>query len=137
MADDRLTAFLHAVHSGDPEQMRAVLAEDVVVNSPILDDPIVGSGPAAGVLGLLSTIIDDLTFGEVLAGEVHSAVHLTGRVGTQAIEAIDYLAFDSAGRVRTMTVLARPLAAVVALQNRLAPTLGAPALALVPQGDGR
>lgn len=73
MADKRLTAFLHAVHSGDPDQLRAVLAEDVVVNSPILDDPIVGSGPAA----------------------------------------------------------------VVALQNRLAPTLGAPALALVPQDGGR
>ncbi|GAA5162320.1 hypothetical protein GCM10023321_47750 [Pseudonocardia eucalypti] len=55
MADKRLTAFLYAVHSGDPDQVRAVLAEDVVV----------------------------------------------------------------------------------ALQNRLAPTLGVPALALVPQEGGR
>lgn len=60
----------------------------------------------------------------MLTGEVHVAVHLTGTVDAHPIEAVDHLEFDPAGRVRTMTVLARPLAAVVALQNRLAPTLG-------------
>ncbi|WP_224391153.1 nuclear transport factor 2 family protein [Pseudonocardia sp. ICBG1293] len=136
MTDEPIRTFLDAVHSGDPERMQAVLAADVVLNSPILDEPIVGSGPATAVLGLLSSIIDDLTFGEVLTGEIHVAVHLTGTVDAHPIEAVDRLEFDPAGRVRTMTVLARPLAAVVALQNRLAPTLGAPALALVPEGAG-
>ncbi|MCE0764986.1 hypothetical protein LWC35_19065 [Pseudonocardia kujensis] len=131
MADEPLTAFLDAVHSTDPERMREVLAADAVLHSPILADPIVGAGPVAGVLGLIGGIVDDLAFGEVLVGENHSAVHLTGKVGTQPIEAIDYVAFDEAGRVRSVTVLARPLDGVVALQNRLAPTLGTPALPLV------
>jgi hypothetical protein len=135
MSQQSLSAFVQAVRSGEPDRIRQILTKDVVLNSPILDDPILGPDAVSGVLGVLAGIVDELSFGEVLVGESHYAVHLTGRVSGHALEAMEYLDLDVEGRVRALTVLARPLASVVALQNLLAPTLGAPKLSLAPAAD--
>jgi hypothetical protein len=124
MTDPKISAFANAVHSGDPERVRASLADDVVMNSPILSTPLTGADTVTRVLGLLSQMIDDLTVGEILSGEQHHAVHLSGNVGSVVIEAFDYLHLDATGLVDTITVLGRPVAGLVALQNRLAPTIG-------------
>jgi hypothetical protein len=134
--DQKLGAFIDAVRSGDAVRVHEALAADVVMNSPIVANPITGSAAVSGVLGLLAGVLGDLTFGEVLVGEKSHAVHLTGRIGELDIEAIEYLRLNADGDVDSITVLARPLESVVALQNRLASTLGMPPLSLVAVGSG-
>lgn len=133
MTDPKISAFADAVHSGDPERIRAIVAADVVMYSPILATPLTGADAVMKVLGLLTQLIDDLTFGEVLSGDHHHAVHLSGTIGTTVIEAIDYVRFDLEGRVETITVLGRPVDGLIALQNKLAPILGMPPMALTTQ----
>ncbi|MGD9529840.1 MAG: hypothetical protein AB7V44_24010 [Pseudonocardia sp.] len=136
MSDQTIGAFVDAVRRGDGARVREALAADVVLNSPIVADPITGPAAVSGILGLLAGVLGDLTFGEVLVGDSSHAVRLTGRIGERDIEAIEHLRLNADGEVDSITVLARPLESVVALQNRLASTLGMPPLSLVAARSG-
>ncbi len=57
---------------------------------------------------------------------------MTGKIDGEYVEVIEYLHLDAQEKIDSFTVFVRPLAGLVALQNRLAPALGVPALTLTP-----
>lgn len=127
-----LQPFLDAMHGGDPAAVSAHMSEDVVLRSPILADPIQGKAAVGRLLAVLLQVVDSFTVTDLIAASTHAAVFVTIRSGEVTVDGVDDMHVDAAGLVTSMTIQWRPLAAVVAMQQRLAPLIGAPALTLVP-----
>ncbi len=130
---DALTRFLDAMHSKDLDQLKADLAEDATLRSPIVPEPFVGKDKCFAVLGYLLRVVDEFNVREILPGNKLFAVFLEIRVDDIHIEGVDMMGLNEKELVDEMTIMWRPLPAVVAVQNRIAPLLGIPALSLVPQ----
>ena len=61
------------------------------------------------------------------------AIALALRVGGVDLEGLEFVHFDDRGLVDVLMVTLRPLDGLIAMQNTVAPLLGHPPLALVPQ----
>ena len=130
---DRLHLFLGALHDQDGGRVRELLSLDVSLRSPIFEDPFQGRDVVAGVLMALMDTLDEFSTVNILSGGDHYGVFLKIRLGAADVNGMDYMHLNEAGLVDEMTIMWRPLPAVVAIQNALAPKLGVPALILVPQ----
>lgn len=83
------------------------------------------------VLGHLLAVVDTFDVRELLRGDQNVAVFLRIKMDDIEIDGVDVTHLDGDGLIDSMTVAWRPLPAVVAVQNRIAPRLGLPALKLV------
>ncbi|MDG4667445.1 nuclear transport factor 2 family protein [Mycobacterium sp. 236(2023)] len=126
-----LTALLDALHHHDARSAATYLADDIVLRSPIFADPFHGREKAAAVIAHLLDAVDDFQATEILGNDRSFAVLLQLRVGDAEVEGVDVVHLNDEGKVDSMTVQWRPLPAIVAVQNRLAPAVGVPALTLI------
>lgn len=124
--------YRQAFEAGDPESVKAALAEDIVFNSPVSIKPFVGREQAGFVLASVMQVFQGLRFVDELVGPDHVGLIFEARIGERTLQGIDYLRFDEDGLIREFTVMIRPLSAVVALQNGMAPRFGAEPVALRP-----
>lgn len=127
-----LAALLAGMHAGEVDQVAENVADNIVLKSPIFADPFVGREQALAVIGHLLGAVDEFDSGEILIGEACFAVRLTLKVGAVEVEGVDIVTVDEVGKVDSMTIQWRPLPAIVAVQNRLAPAVGVPVLKLTP-----
>ena len=127
-----LEPFLDAMHRGDVAGLSAHMSQDVVLRSPILAEPIYGKAAINQLLNLLLQVVDTFEVTDLVAAETHAAVFVTVTGGDVTVEGVDDMHVNSDGLVSSMTIQWRPLPAIVAMQQRLAPLLGVPALTLVP-----
>jgi hypothetical protein len=125
-----LTAFLDAMHAGDIDGVAAHTADNVTLKSPIVVEPFEGREQVMGVLSYLLDVADDFTVLEIMPGNGHFAVLVTITVGDTVVEGVDIMGVNSQGKVDAMSIQWRPLPAIVAVQNRLAPAIGIPVLTL-------
>ncbi|AKS30861.1 nuclear transport factor 2 family protein [Mycolicibacterium goodii] len=125
-----LTALLDALHDHDAERASQHLADDIVLKSPIFADPFTGRGPATAVITHLLKAVDDFDHTDVFGGPDTFAVVLKLRAGDTEVEGVDIVHVNADGKIDAMTVQWRPLPAIVAVQNRLAPAVGVPVLTL-------
>lgn len=133
---NQMYSFLDAMHKHDLEGIKAGLADSVTIKSPIVPEPFRGKDQVMSVLEALLKIADEFNVREVLTSDGDGrqvAVILSIRAGTTEVEGVDYLSLDEQGLVDSMTIQWRPLPAIVEMQNKIAPGLGIPALALVPR----
>lgn len=111
--------------------MGAMLADDVVFNSPIAFRPFEGRAQVEHVLGAVMETLEDFRYTDELAGQTAHALVFVARIEDKQIEGIDLLRFDADDRIRDFTVLVRPLSAAVALAQAMGPKVahlkGAPA----------
>jgi hypothetical protein len=126
-----LEAFLDAMHRRDIEAAKPHIADNIVVRNPLYPEPMVGKDKMLSVLSYLLGIADKYDVVDLLRSESHFAVLHHFKFGEVEVDGVDYLHVNNAGLVDSLTVLWRPLAALVALQSRLAPLLGVPPLKLV------
>ena len=127
-----LQPFLDAMHRNESEALSVHMSEDVVLRSPILPDPVQGKDAVGRLLAVLLRAAESFVVTDLIAAETHAAVFVTIRSGAVVVEGVDDMHVDAAGLVSSMTIQWRPLPALVAMQQRLAPLIGAPALTLVP-----
>ena len=127
-----LQPFLDAMHRGDSTSLSRHMSEDVVLRSPILADPVEGKAAVSKLLAVLLRVADSFTVTDLVAADTHAVVFVTIRSGDVIVDGVDDMHVDAAGLVKSMTIQWRPLPAVVAMQQRLAPLIGAPILKLIP-----
>ena len=127
-----LNGFLEAMQKGDLDALEAHMADDVIVRSPIVVEPFRGKAAVRSVAQLLLKVVDKFTVRDVMQGSSYVAVYLGLTVGSDELDGVDCFRMNDSGLVQEMAIMWRPLPAVVAVQNRLAPAIGAPALQLVP-----
>ena len=122
--------FLDGMHRTIDDVIAGSLAEDVILNSPFLAEPIVGRDAVANVLQTVSKLADDLTVLEVLSGDTHHAAFFRLQISDTVVNGIDYALLDADNKIAELSVLWRPLPSVVAMQAHIAPIIGVPALEL-------
>lgn len=126
-----LQPFLDAMHGRDKTGLAEHMTDDVTLRSPIIVEPFEGKDKVLGVLSLLLDIADSFQVTNMVSGDRNAAVFVTIRAGDAEVEGVDDMHVDATGLVSGMTIQWRPLAAVVAMQQLMAPKIGIPALQLV------
>jgi hypothetical protein len=117
--------FRRAAEAKDLDLLRECLTEDIVLHSPILFRGFEGRDVAAFVLQNVIEVLEGFRYVDELAGEDTVTLRFKANVGDLEIEGIDFLELAPDGRVREMTVFLRPLKAVHAFNDKMAPRLGA------------
>jgi hypothetical protein len=134
MTDDALRTYREAISRGDVASLRAVFAENAQLRVPLFADPVEGREAVAEILSVLFGVADSVHLGDAFTGpRGRYAITLALTVRGVELEGLESVQFDDDGLVEALMVSLRPLDGLVAMQNTLAPLLGHPALALVPQ----
>ena len=121
---DTVEAFVDAMHGGaHSDDLSKILAEDVVLYSPLGDEPTSGR---EAVLEAMQGIggSADLTYKEVLSGETHHAAYFRLQIEDTAVDGMDYIRVDAEGNIAEVTIFWRPLPYGVQMQAHLAEALG-------------
>ncbi|MBV8787275.1 MAG: nuclear transport factor 2 family protein [Mycobacterium sp.] len=121
---DTVDAFIDIMHSGaDKNALSAILAEDVVLYSPLGDEPVTGRDAVLEAMRGIGGAAD-LTYKEVLSGETHHAAHFRLQIEDTVVNGMDYILLDADGKIAEVTIWWRPLPAGVQMQRHLAGHLG-------------
>jgi hypothetical protein len=116
---ERVTAFTASMQRKDLKAMLGHMADDVVLNTPLMAEPVRGKEAIRGVVGPLLAVVDAFDFREIMQGPEHVSSFFKVTVGTIELDGMDYWLLDSAGLIKEMTVLWRPLPAALAVRDRL------------------
>jgi hypothetical protein len=106
----------------DEAAVRAALAPDVVLNSPILDTPFRGRDEVGDLFGVVLEVIGPLTYLADIPGDPHILFFRTDVDGVD-LEGVDVVRFDQQGLIREITVLLRPFPGVAAFVKATGPKL--------------
>lgn len=132
ISTDHLDAYLAAMGRRDVSATKPHMAEDVVIHSPIIPAPFRGRDAVASVLEALLDTIDAFEPKRLLRDGADFVAIFTVRLGDHVIDGMDHMHLNEEGLVHSMTVSWRPLPAIVAVQQKLAPKLGGTPMQLVP-----
>ena len=110
-----------AVEARDIEALAALLAPDVVFNSPVAFHAFTGRDTVAEVLSNVMEVFTDFVYVDELDGEDTHALVFTAGVGGRAVQGLDHLRYDADGLVSEFTVMVRPLSGVIALAEAMGP----------------
>jgi hypothetical protein len=123
MKSDRFRA---AAENKDFSAIDDLFAEDAAFRSPVVFKPYEGREPIAMLLGAVAQVFEDFRYTDQVETGDSAALAFSARVGDRELDGIDFLHFDSEGRIDRMSVYVRPMSGVNALaeamQKRLAET---------------
>ena len=120
------TAFRRAVEARDLEAVAGLLAEEVVLHSPVTHRPFEGREVVLVVLGAVIEVFEDFVYIDEMERDGGRATMLrfTARVGDRQLEGVDLIVLDADGRIADLTVMVRPLSGLQALAEGMAARLG-------------
>lgn len=119
-------AFRRAAEAKDLDRLRATLAEDIVLHSPILFKGFEGVDMAMIVLGAVIEVCEDFRYLDEVHGDGTVVLRFAAKVDDKfEIEGIDYLTLGAEGLVTDLTVFLRPQKAVLAFNERMVALLAA------------
>ncbi|MEE6163338.1 MULTISPECIES: nuclear transport factor 2 family protein [unclassified Mycolicibacterium] len=122
---DTVRTFVDSMHGGaDENALAAIFADDVIMYSPLGDEPITGRAAVLEAIRAVGTVANDLTYGEVLSGQRHHAVLFGLRIEDTVVNGMDHILVDADGKIAELTIWWRPLPAGVQMQRRLAALFG-------------
>jgi hypothetical protein len=109
-----LAAWRALFDAGDFAAMPSLLHPDVVLRSPLDDQPLCGAGAVGMVLGLAFSLYGRFVYGDALWSDngQELALSFDGNLGHHAVRGIDRLQFDAQGRVIAVEIFIRPLPAL-------------------------
>jgi hypothetical protein len=116
MKSDR---FRTAAESKDFSAIDDLFAEEVVFRSPVVYKPYEGRDAVAMLLGAVVQVFEDFRYTDQVETDDAAALAFTARVGERDLDGIDFLHFDSDGRIDRMAVYVRPMSGVNALAEAM------------------
>jgi ketosteroid isomerase-like protein len=119
-----IKAFTEAMQRKDQEAMLTHMTEDIILKTPLMAEPFRGKTAVRPVVGALLGVVDRFDFREIMQGTQHVSAFFGIQVGETELDGVDYWRVNEAGLIREMTVLWRPLPAIVSVQNMLARAAG-------------
>jgi len=115
-----LHGFIAALMTAkDFEAMLPHMADDMVLKTPLVADPIIGKAAIRPIVEALLGVVDRFQFREIMQGPEHVAVFFGLTAGAEVLDGMDVIRLNAEGRVQEMTVLWRPLPAIAAVMKRL------------------
>jgi hypothetical protein len=108
-----LRAWHEVVRSGDPTQLDALLADDVVFRSPAVFKPQEGKVLATMYLtGALLVLGPTLTYVDEWSDENGAVLEFTAQLNGVEVQGIDLFRWNCANQIVNFTVFVRPLRAL-------------------------
>jgi hypothetical protein len=116
-----MLAFRRAVEARELERVGELLAEDVVLHSPIAFKPYQGREMVATIINLVAGILEDFTFQREIGAETNDdhALIFGARVGDLSIQGCDFIHTNPDGLIDELTVMLRPLRAVHSFEEQM------------------
>ena len=111
--------FRQAAEAKDFSAIEELFAEDVVFRSPVVYKPYEGRDAVAMLLGAVVQVFEDFRYTDQVETGDAAALAFGARVGERELDGIDFLHFDSEGRVDRMAVYVRPMSGVNALAEAM------------------
>jgi hypothetical protein len=111
--------FRDAALAGDLQAMRPLLADDVVLRSPVVHKPYAGVDAVMFLLGHVSATFEDFRYVDELTGDGTAALLFEARIGDRELQGLDHLRLDADGRIAELTVMVRPLSGLTALAEAM------------------
>jgi SnoaL-like domain len=111
--------FRAAAESKDFAAIDELFAEDVVFRSPVVFKPYEGRDAVAMLLGAVAQVFEDFRYTDQVETGDAAALAFSARVGERELDGIDFLHFDSEGRINRMAVYVRPMSGVHALAEAM------------------
>lgn len=122
---DTVEFFVETMHGGaDEDVLSGLLAEGVVLYSPLGDEPVTGRAAVLQAIQGVGAGAGDLTYKEVLSGVTHHAAYFQLQIDDTVVDGMDYILLDEDGKIAEVTIWWRPLPSGVQMQRRLAGLLG-------------
>ncbi len=128
MADPQpefLTEWHRIVFEKDVAALGSVLAEDITMGAPPYWEKLNGVELVQHLLGIIVNTIEDFTYHREWQQGGELALEFTGHVGDLELQGIDLISLDDELRIRSLDVLMRPVGAVIALREIVAPQMAA------------
>lgn len=122
-ADEFLVAWHRAVAERDPEALGALLSPDISMGAPPYWKRLEGKMIVQALLGVIVDTIDDFAYQRELIDGSNLALEFTGRVGELELQGIDLITLDDNGRLTQLDVMIRPINAMLALRDSVAPKI--------------
>lgn len=113
--------FRAAVEAGDLDAMVAHMTDDVTLHSPVAFKPFAGKQAVHGALAAVMDTLTDFSYTDELDGGDTHVLVFRAKVDGKDVQGIDYLHQDADGRIDDLTVFFRPLSAIVAMGQAMAP----------------
>jgi limonene-1,2-epoxide hydrolase len=114
-------AFRAAVEARDHAAIVATLAPDVLIYSPVAHRPFAGRDAAAELFRALMETFEDFHYTHEFADGDTTALIFRTRIGDREAQGLDLVHVDADGVIDELTVMLRPVSALAALGERLAP----------------
>ena len=121
--DQFLKEWHRIVSEKDVAGLAGVLAEDVSIGAPPYWQKLQGRELVQHLLGLIVHTIEDFTYHRQWREGDELALEFTGHVGELELQGIDLITLDGQGRIGNLDVLMRPVSAVIALRETIAPQM--------------
>jgi ketosteroid isomerase-like protein len=118
--------FRAAVEKGDVDAVPALLAEDVVLHSPVTFRSFEGRDAVAHVLRTVFEVFEDFEYTDHMRSGGTSVLVFKARVGEREIDGVDVIREGAHGLIGDLTVMVRPLSGLTALAEEMKRRLGAP-----------
>jgi SnoaL-like domain len=112
-------AFRKAAEAKDFSAIDDLFAEDVTFKSPVVYKPYEGREALAGLLTAVAQVFEDFRYTEQVETDDAAALAFSARVGDRELDGIDFLRFDTDGKVREMAVYIRPMSGVNAMAEAM------------------
>jgi hypothetical protein len=119
-------AFKAAVEARDLDGMRAALAQDVVLHSPVTFRAFEGRDVVGHVLSTVAGVFEDFRYTDHVREGPTSILVFRARVGEREVDGIDLVRENADGLIEDFTVMVRPLSGLTALAEEMGRRLGAP-----------
>jgi hypothetical protein len=111
------------VRERDVPALAALLAPEVEIGAPPYWEPLRGRELVQHLLGLILETIEGFTYHREWRAGAELALEFHGRVSGLELQGIDLISLDAAGRIHRLDVPMRPVNAVVALREAIAPRM--------------
>ena len=122
-ADGFLGRWHRIVAERDLAALGDILADDVAIGAPPYWTPLAGKPLVHHLLGIIVTTIEGFTYHREWTRGRELALEFRGRVGEHELQGIDLITLDDAGHVAHLDVLIRPMNALEALRDIVAPKM--------------
>ena len=111
--------FRRAAEAKDFSAIDELFAEEVVFRSPVVFKPYEGREAIAMLLGAVGQVFEDFRYTDQVETGDAAALMFSARVGERELDGVDFLHFDSEGRIDRMAVYIRPMSGVNALAEAM------------------
>jgi hypothetical protein len=120
---DFLREWHRVVARRDADALRELLADGIWIGSPPYWPRFEGRDLAHHLLGLILAAIQDFTYHREWQAGSELALEFTGHVGELELQGIDLITLDRDFAIAKLDVMIRPLAAIEALREIIAPQM--------------